>query len=238
MQAMGIQETLEILKQAQEVDREIFGIRHELSLIPETFRHMEHEFEGEKLRLTGLEGELKAAQLRQKQKEGELTEKESQIRKYDSQLSQVKTNKEYAALQQEIASLKADRSLLEDEILGLLDEVEKIQQAVREERNRLGQIEKEWETKKKTLTQQEASLKGNLTTLSDKRTQILTQVPTESRDLYERVVEKREGLALVHVQGEACGACRIEIRPQLLNELGLKESFVICENCSRILYLD
>ena len=51
-------------------------------------------------------------------------------------------------------------------------------------------------------------------------------------------MQKKQGLALVPVEGEVCSACRIEIRPQLLNELELKENLVVCENCSRILYLD
>ena len=109
---MGIQESLAILKRVQEIDREIYQIRQELLSIPEAVRRLTEEFEAEKSHMAQLETKLKEIQLRQKKKEGELNEKESLIRKYDSQLSQVKTNKEYSALQQEIASLKADGSIV------------------------------------------------------------------------------------------------------------------------------
>ena len=160
------------------------------------------------------------------------------IRKYDSQMMQVKTNKEYSALQQEIASLRADNSVLEDQILGILDEIDRIQTAFREEKIRLAEAEKTLQEKKGELTGRSEKLKSDLHSLNQKRAEILNQAPPDTRNLYDKIIRKKEGLALVHADGESCGACRIEIRPQLLNELRLKEALVVCENCSRILYVD
>lgn len=235
---MGIQEILEVLKRAQEIDREIHQIREKISEVPETLHHLIEAFELEKAELARLEAKLKEAQLKQKQKEGELGEKEALIRKYDSQLSQVKTNKEYSAVQQEIASLRADRSLLEDQILSILEEMDLLQGEVGQERERLAQVERESGEKKKQLTEEEQILKTSLTSLNAKRSEILSGVLPEARELYDRIVEKKESLAVVPVEGEVCGACRLEIRPQLLNEIKLKEALIVCENCSRILYLD
>ena len=233
---MGVQGILDVLRQAQEIDGEIYRLRQEIKRIPEDVQEFTRLFESEKSHLLQLENQLKNIQLRQKKKEGELNEKESLIRKYDGQLTQVKTNKEYAALQQEIASLKADGSLLEDEIIGVLDEVERNQKEVRQERERLARAEKEVEEKKKVLLQKSEELKANLSALTQKRADVLKQVAPEARELYDKIVEKKEGLALVAVIGEACGACRIELRPQTLNEVKLKESLVLCDHCSRILY--
>ena len=238
MDTMGTHESLEILKQAQEIDREIHQVQQELASIPETIEELSQQFEAEKSAMIQIDARLKEKQLRQKQREGELTEKEELIRKYDSQLTQVKTNKEYSALQQEIASLKADSSILEDSILNVLDEVDKIQKEVREERERLARVEKECEVRKKELESCVEGLKARLTELTKKRAEIISQVPPEVRELYDKIIEKKEGLALVRIEGEACGACRMEIRPQVLNELKLKEALVVCDNCSRIIYID
>jgi hypothetical protein len=234
---MGIQESIGVLKRAQEIDGEIHGVKRELAAIPGMIKDLQHAFEAEKSKMAQFETKLKEIQLRQKQKEGELSEKEQLIRKYDSQLSQVKTNKEYAALQQEIASLKADNSMLEDQILAILEEIDGAQREVREERERLSRVEKESKEKEKELNTRAETLKQELAGLTAKRQEIVNQVPPETRELYDKIIEKKEGLALVPVEGETCSACRIEIRPQLLNELHLKESLIVCENCSRILYL-
>ena len=99
-------------------------------------------------------------------------------------------------------------------------------------------MEKEFEAKKKEFDARGEVLKANLDELTGKRSGVISQVPEEARRLYEKILDKKEGLALVPLVGEACGACRIDIRPQLLNELKLKEALVVCENCSRILYTD
>lgn len=238
MSVMGVQESLEILKKAQEIDGEIYAIRRELAAIPEILHQLTTEFEQEKSRMAQLDARLKEIQLRQKQKEGELNEKENLIRKYDAQLMQVKTNKEYSALKSEIASLRADGSILEDAILGILDEMDQVQKETREERDRLTQVEKELEAKKIELGERAQTLKADLARLTEKRTGVMAQAPPEARELYEKIVVKKEGLALVAVEGESCGGCRITLRPQVLNEVKLKESLVICDNCSRILYTD
>jgi predicted nucleic acid-binding Zn-ribbon protein len=235
---MGIQESIDVLKRAQEMDRDLYRIQRELARIPEALREMTLDFEAEKIRTAELENSLKQVQLRQKQKEGELSEKEALIRKYDTQLTQVKTNKEYTTLQGEIANLKADNSMLEDQILSIMEEIDQAQRALREERERLTRAEKELQEQQKELQQKGEVLKQEAQGLNAKRAEIMAQVPPETRELYDRIVEKKEGLALVPVEGETCSACRIEIRPQLLNEIKLKEALVVCENCSRILYFE
>lgn len=238
MDAMGVQETLDLLKRAQELDRDIYRIRLEIETIPETIQDFEHTFEKEKAQLNQLEAQLREIQLRQKQKEGELAEKEALIRKYDSQLSLLKTNKEYQTMQQEIAALKADNSIIEDKILSIFEELDKVQRQVRQERDRLAVIEKENQVKKKELEERSQKLKADLVELTVKREEAVKQVLPQTRELYEKIIQRKQGLALVQVDGEHCGACRMEIRPQLLNDIKLKENLVVCEHCSRIIYYD
>jgi hypothetical protein len=191
-----------------------------------------------KARLLQLEGELKKMQLKQKDKEGLLAQKETNIKKFDAQLASVKTNKEYSALQQEIASLKADNSLLEEEIIKTIDEVEAAEEEVKKEKERLKQIEKEFQSREGELAQKEKSLSETINKFQNQREDVAKLVAPEVRSLYDLIVQKKQGLALVKVNGEICGACRLQLRPQLLNEIRLAKELVICENCSRILYIE
>ncbi|HXV27996.1 MAG TPA: C4-type zinc ribbon domain-containing protein, partial [bacterium] len=177
-------------------------------------------------------------QLNQKEKEGELAQKEAHIRKLDGQLSQVKTNKEYSALQQEIASLKADNSLLEEEVIRILDEIEAAQEEVKKETERLKQCQKDYEAKEAELSHNEQKMNEAVAQLKKQREEIVRHLAPEVKDLYERIVVKKSGIALVKVQGEVCGACQMQLRPQLINEIRMAEGLVLCENCSRILYFE
>ena len=96
---------LDTLKKAQLLDSEIHQSQGLLEDIPSKRAQLKTELESEKGRLHDLEKSLKDIQVKLKDRELELSQKELQIKKLDGQLSQVKTNKEYAALQQEVLSL-------------------------------------------------------------------------------------------------------------------------------------
>lgn len=234
----SIRESIEILKKAQELDREIYQSQQRLEHIPEESMKLKQDLEAEKARLHELEQILKKLQLTQKDKEGQLAAKETNVKKLDGQLAQVKTNKEYSALQQEIASLKADNSLLEEAILRIFDEVEAAEDEVKKERERFKQIEKDFAAKEVELAQAEKGLAETVKTLKTQRSEIVSKVDPEIRGRYDLIVEKKQGLALVKVTGESCGACQLQLRPQIINELRLAENLIYCENCSRILYYE
>ncbi len=236
--ASPITQNLDVLKKAQQLDSEIHHAHILLEEIPSQRAQLKSELELEKTRLNELEKSLKEIQLKQKDKELELAQKELQIKKLDGQLSQVKTNKEYGALQQEIASLKADNSLLEEAIIHIMDEVDAAKEETRKEKENLASIAKSFQDRDSEMASQEKSLQGRLADLNKQREESVAQLPPELGELYSRIALKKEGLALAVVNGEVCAACQMKLRPQLINEIRLGEQIIVCENCSRILYFD
>jgi len=233
-----ITQNLDVLKKAQQMDSEIHHAHTLLEEIPSQRAQLKSDLELEKGRLNELEKSLKDIQLKLKSKELELAQKEIQIKKLDGQLSQVKTNKEYAALQQEIASLKADNSLLEEGIIHILDEVDAAKEETRKEKEKLASITKSFQDRDNEMAGQEKTLQGRLVDLQKEREQSVSQLPPELGELYSRIALKKQGLALAAVNGEVCTACQMKLRPQLINEVRLGEQIIVCENCSRILYFE
>ncbi len=229
---------LDTLKKAQLLDSEIHQSQGLLEDIPSKRAQLKTELESEKGRLHDLEKSLKDIQVKLKDRELELSQKELQIKKLDGQLSQVKTNKEYAALQQEVASLKADNSLLEEGIIHVLDEVDAAKDETRKEKEKLAVIEKSFREKEDEMVAQEKTLKIRLADMQKQRDEAVAQLPLELRELYSRISVKKQGLALASVNGESCSACQMKLRPQLINEIRLGDQIIVCENCSRILYFE
>ena len=54
---------------------------------------------------------------------------------------------------------------------------------------------------------------------------------------YQRIREKKDGVAVVPVADGFCGGCSIALPPQLINDVLKGEDLVACRNCLRILYL-
>ncbi len=233
-----ITQNIDILKKSQQLDSEIYSSRLLLEDIPSQRMKLKADLASEKTHLEELDKALKEIQMRLKTKELELGQKEGQIKKLDGQLSQVKTNKEYGALQQEIASLKADNSLLEEEIIHILDEVEAAKEEAQKEKEIFASVSKSFQGKEDELATQEKTLQGRLVELENQRKEAVAQLPPELGDLYSRIALKKQGLALAPVNAEACSACHLQLRPQLINEIRLGDHIVVCENCSRILYFE
>ena len=54
--------------------------------------------------------------------------------------------------------------------------------------------------------------------------------------IYDRVIEHRGGLAVVQLQGSACGGCGAHIPPQTVSEVRAKSAVHTCGVCGRFLY--
>lgn len=227
---------LDVLKEVQEWDKEIYALREKRDELPALLDSIKAEVADQTNVLRRHEEELKNLQLKQKEMEVELQTKEDNVKKYDAQLSQVKTNKEYSSLQAEIKNLQADNSLLEEKILESLDEVETKKGGVDTERKNLAAKEQALAEKTKEIEAESKSIDARVDELAQKKNEKIKQVKPDIASQYEQIVENRAGLALVQVTGENCPACQIQLRPQIVNEIKLKESVVICESCSRILY--
>jgi hypothetical protein len=229
---------LQILKEIQEWDKQIYALKDTLEEIPREAAEINRSAEEAKAGLKQVEQELKQIQLKQKEKEGELATKEGNVKKLQGQLAQVKTNKEYSALQSEIDSLKADNSLLEETIIKLLDQAEEVQTKFRSQKQSVELKEAECKKQIQVLDEKSQSFHKEIEALTAKRREKIKSVKPEIATLYDRIVEKKRGLAFVKIEGEVCGACQMRLRPQIQNEVMAGEKVVVCESCSRILYVE
>lgn len=234
----NIKQELQALKEVQVLDKQIYDLTQELLLIPVERQDVQGEFEKSKAQVESLDSAMKQLKLKQKEKEMDLAEREEKIVKLQVQLTQIKTNKEYSVLQQEIASGKADNSILEEEIIRLMDEVDLAVRNLNGGREVMKQDEKKLHDKKAELDQKEKTCRGRIDELKARKFELIRQVHPEVSALYEKILAKKSGVALAPINGENCSACHMLLRPQILNEVMLRENLVLCESCSRILYLD
>jgi len=229
---------IEILINLQKIDSQIFLINEQLRAKPKEINVLENDFSGISAGLKKLEDDLKKEQLIQKDKELELQSKEDTVNKQKGQLSLVKTNKEYNALQLEIEKLKADNSLLEEDIIVLLEKVDNFKKAVTEERERVAAQEKNLNESKKVVELDIQELKQKLDALmAERKRAVEGTLKPEVLDRYQRILNNRGEMALAVVKDNICSGCSMGLRPQVVNELKLGK-MLTCDNCSRILYVE
>jgi predicted nucleic acid-binding Zn-ribbon protein len=236
MEQTNILGQLNSLAELQALDGQIYQLKKEKGRLPLEIIGLQNNFNDKQKSLGQYEDKLKVLQLKRKEKEVELETKEGSIKKYQAQLYQIKTNKEYSALLQEIENLKADNSVLEEEILKVLDDIDAIRIDVARKKEALAQEEKMVLQEKEKIEGQAKVIAQKLEELNNQRAKVTPKLEGKILAHYERVLKNKDGLALVSVESDSCQGCHINLPPQVINEVKMHERIVSCESCARILY--
>ena len=226
------------LIQLQTIDSEIYTLQNEKSAKPETIKALTASFEEKKSHLASLEKNSLDLQKHRKDRELGLGTKEEGIKKLQSQLYQLKTNKEYQAMLQQIDSTKADASVIEDEILEILDQFDKVKKESNLEKEKLQEEEKIFNNQKKQIEDRIKEIDSRLEQLEAQRKQVIPNIAPKILSQYERILKNRDGLAIVSVKDNSCLGCNMFVPPQVINLIKMYERIITCEICNRILYIN
>ncbi len=236
--ALNIKEGLIKLIELQKIDKAIFDLKKEHDEAPGKFARIDATSAEMKAHLKGLEENRQKMLLDQKKKEGDLAAREEEIKKAQGQLGQLKTNKEYQTKLAEIEGLKADQSVIEEEILKLMEAVEAAKTPIEAERQRLSEEEKKFAQQRATLNDRVKQIEAEIQHLEAKRKVGAADVEKAILQHYEHILHGRGDVAIVPVKNGSCQGCHMLIPPQVINEIRMHERLINCETCTRILYLE
>ena len=231
-------ELIESLRKLQAVDAELYRLRNEQQQKPLLLERSQQLLAEEQAKAQSLEARLKASQIQHKAHELELLTQEANLKKLQAQLFQVKTNKEYTAMQHEIDQSKADVSLLEEEIIRVLDAIDQAKREFEAQAARVAQQHARAQAEEARIQAELQAIQSQIAQLERQRHTLTPSVRSEVLAVYERVLANRDGLALVPLVKDSCGGCHMVQPPQVINQVALGTKLVTCESCNRILYLE
>ena len=233
---MDLKQEIRKLVELQEVDSRIYSLTREKDITkPAELDELKQNFRLKKEALSSYEDKLKQLQLKKSEKELDLSSKEDKVRKAQGQLYQLKTNKEYQAKLGEIALLKADVSILEEDILKILDEIDVAGKELTDAKGELSEEEKVFTAGEKKIKHDTDGIGIEINNLQDKRNIIARGIDSSILSIYDRLIKTRSGVALAFVEGSNCSACHMEVTAQKINEIKMYKELIFCDMCVRIL---
>jgi len=202
------------------------------------------------LRINGLEKELNDRTMKFKEKhdnieqykkdrrklEQEVQDLENKAGKSQIKLNSIRSNKEYTAALKEIDDLNREKSLKEDKILQLMEEIEELEKDWSESREEEERLRKRFESEKREIEKEMEGLNKELNLLEKQRAEYCKEVDNDLLKNYMFLKERKGGLAIGPVIGGVCQACFMGIPPQKYNELIKCNSLMTCPNCNRLIY--
>lgn len=202
-------------------------------------------------RLADLNEKLRLAQsqLREQQTQGSSLEldvksRDAKIEKLRNQQQNSKNHKEYQAFLTEINTEKIDKAKIEDELLKVMEAVEKSQGEIKELTAQIEGEQKKYDETKQQLGGKLAALQADVDKLAPVRQAAAQGLPAPLVETFDRLAERFEGEALAPIakpnkrrEEYICGACHMDLVADIYNRLHSRDDLLPCPNCRRILYI-
>ncbi len=236
---MPTQKVAETLRSLQAVDSEIFALDRERRERPRSLESARGELVRKKANVDGKKTEVLTWKKEIQKKESDLKGCEDKIAKLGGQLNTAKTNKEYSVLQQEINGVKADNSLIEEEILVLMGRAEAAEQEVKAVQKQVADAESQISSESTRIDKELSELGAKIDTLRKERDKLASHLDRELLRTYEKIQKaKPDGVAIARVVDGTCQGCYMGLTSQDVNMLmKTSQEAILCRSCTRILYL-
>ena len=187
-------------------------------------------------RIESLDRKVAEQKAARRELEKEVASVQSRLTRFKEQLMAVKTNKEYHAVQSEIAGADAEVARLEDLILESMLEADELAEDVRKGRDALAEEQAAVREKQSRLEQERDRFQAQVERYDGDRAALVTGLTPHVLETFATLIRGRKGIAVGAVRDGRCGVCQVRLRPQLYNDVRSNERLIQCESCQRILY--
>ncbi len=229
-----MENVLDLLVKIQSFDDDVETAAARLSQIPQEIAQLERQINVREEELKNSEARIQELKKNYKLKELEIADNETKIEKLNTQTFAVKTNEEYRAILNEVEYLKKCNREIEDAMISIMEEEEKLKTSINQIRNEIQDFIARNRAKIAELEQESESMKEKKAEARINFDNNFAKLPNDVKELYLRIAKSR-GKAVCLISDNTCKGCYANLTHQFLNELKKRNRILVCDNCGRIL---
>jgi predicted nucleic acid-binding Zn-ribbon protein len=224
------------LEELQKVDLQIRDLAAQAEQHPQRLRQIEAERNQTKAALDGLRGKLADNERARRQQTELLGVEKEKERKWETRQSELKTPREYAALTRELDILKKTNQTAQAELQRLSGEYDELKKGLGLAEAALAEKEAVVQREGQALQAQLAELQAKTAVFQAQRATAVAACEPGLVSKYERIRQKRGGVAVAPVIKGTCKGCQMNIPPQMANLLRTGLEIQTCPSCHRFIY--
>lgn len=240
---MSLQVKLRTLFQ---LDQQVRGMRSRLEAATRRHKAQQTKLDQLNRQRAELAEQLKQTQAKATALEKQSLEVEAKITRLREQMNTVKNNKEYSALLVEVSTLKNDKGKAEEEALTEMAKVDALKKDMLAIEAKVADQQKLVAGAVAEVKDCESEVGQKLTDAAAQRDAAASEIPAETRSLFEKAAKVHEGEGMAPVVEENrrameyhCGGCFMGIPAERVNALMTKDDQIVsCPNCGRLLYVE
>lgn len=222
----------------QKIDAEIFKYKNELNSINQKLEELKEEMDSIKESIEKKNDKLKELESRKNKVEEEIKVEKGNLKKWEARFNESRNTREGIALMHEIEVLKKALDEMEEEVIKILEEMDTFKKLISEEEAKLNELQKKYSEKEEEFNNKSKGVKDIIARLEEDRKKEIGAIKPEILAEYDRIKEKRNGLAIVPIVNGNCSGCHMGIPPQLFTKVYAAISIETCPNCQRFIYIE
>ena len=228
---------LQRLIKLQQLESTIADAKATIASHPQRLADADARLNDSKHAVDAAKAQLKDNQEARRNLEKDVAVYQGRLTKFKDQLSLVKTNKEYQAMQHEIATAQSDLGGGEEKVLERMLDADAITADVKRAEAALAVRQKEIDAEKKAMIAELASVEASLKEATEGRAELLKNLEPRLLAIFEQVARARKGVAIsMATRDGLCSVCHVRLRPPVFQQVRQNDSIIQCESCQRILY--
>ena len=228
---------IERLITLQQLDDAIEGARRKIAAHPQRLADADARLADAQARVDAARHRLKDNQDARRDLEKDAAVFQTRLSKYKDQLAAVKTNREYQAMQHEIAAAQTELGGVEEKVLERMLDADTIAADIKSSEAALAAEQKAVNAEKAAMDQELGVVQAALADATGKRTALLAQIDPMVVKKFDQVAKFRKGVAMSTATRDGlCSACHVRLRPHVFQQIRLNDTIIQCESCQRILY--
>ena len=221
----------------QEVDLQIDRLLDQRQSLPEleAYKAAHDELQTKEQVREARASDLRQLELDLDKAEGELEILETKLQEHETRLfAGGMSGRETEHMRLEVQSLKAQQEAMEEKVLAMLEDIDPARAGVSEIEIDIERINKARSELESSIKQQWKTIDAELARKEERKQEALRPVDPELLELYEKLREIKEGVAVAAYDHGVCGGCHLTLSPAEQEE-AFDAELPRCVHCRRIL---
>ncbi len=230
-----IEISTELLRTLHRLHRQITDLRGQIERGPRQVKAGEALIAKASAAVESARDAQRKAKLASDDKQLQLKSREIRIEGLEAKLNAAASNREFTTLKEQIAADKQANSVLSDEILETLEQIDILDEALKQAEAELSKQRGEHESRTKEIESKMGSLHSELERVESELKETEKKIPAAAFADYKRLTEARGEEALAPVESDSCGGCCQTLTTQFIERLRMS-MLIRCPNCNAFLY--
>lgn len=199
---------------------------------------IEQEFEQHAFSIREIQGRRDDLKAKRAEFEKQIADNKTYLERAERNLKHAQNSKEYETAMRETDALQKQISAFETQIVETMEALESVEKELEERADEINSLDGK---RAEALADFDRILAIDIVEFeneTERRKTVFETLPARLASVYDRLAQRsRDGIAVAEVVSGACSACFMSLRPQVQVNVKKGDEIIVCESCSRILYM-